>query len=518
MKRNSKPQDQFKVYERNGQLVFALDNEMMLPENVPVRLVSAQLEELDYRKLYEAYSPFGRKSAADPRVMFKVMVYGYLCQIYSSRKLEEACRYRIDFLWLLEGEHIPDHATFARFRTGRSAEAVEDLFYQYVRLLQEQGETDHETVFIDGTKLESTAGRYTFVWRKSVEKQLAKVKKQVEAALSVHTLPELEQHLEQAAEELAFVHGKGKRKSEEQKAWERLDALRRRWQNYETQLSIMGKGRNSYSKTDPDATFMRMKDDHMRNGQLKPGYNVQIAVNSEYITGVDVFSNRTDSGTMVPFLKTLQREHGEKYASVTADAGYERLGNYLFLRSNGQLSFIKPANHEQKKQRKFRKQIGRVENMAYSADEACFTCAHGRRLPLYRECTELQDGHFVTTAWYRCEDCRGCPLRAQCCQAKNREQPKVLRINRTFQELRNDSLNNISTERGIYLRLCRSIQVEEAFGLLKTDFGFRRFLTRGNAKVRAELFFLALAFDLKKLWTKRENGRLQTHLSRLKTT
>lgn len=173
---------------------------MMLPENVPVRLVSAQLEELDYRKLYEAYSPFGRKSAADPRVMFKVMVYGYLCQIYSSRKLEEACRYRIDFLWLLEGEHIPDHATFARFRTGRSAEAVEDLFYQYVRLLQEQGETDHETVFIDGTKLESTAGRYTFVWRKSVEKQLAKVKKQVEAALSVHTLPELEQHLEQAAE------------------------------------------------------------------------------------------------------------------------------------------------------------------------------------------------------------------------------------------------------------------------------------------------------------------------------
>ena len=158
-----------------------------------------------------------------------------------------------------------------------------------------------------------------------------------------------------------------------------------------------------------------------------------------------------------------------------------------------------------------------MENMAYNADEDCFTCAQGRRLPLRRECTELQNGHFVTTAWYRCEDCGGCPHRAQCCQAKDPEQPKVLRINRTFQELRNDSLKNISTEQGIYLRLCRSIQVEGAFGLLKTDFGFRRFLTRGKAKVRSELFFLALAFDLKKLWMKRENGRQQTHLSRLKT-
>ena len=130
--------------------------------------------------MYRAYSSKGRKSAADPRVMFKVMVYGYQCGIYSSRKLEEVCRYRVDFMWLLEEENVPDHATFARFRTGRCASAVEDLFYQYVRLLETQGETDHETVFIDGTKLESVAGRYTFVWRKTVEKQLAKVKEKVQ--------------------------------------------------------------------------------------------------------------------------------------------------------------------------------------------------------------------------------------------------------------------------------------------------------------------------------------------------
>ena len=492
-------------------MVLALDHEKILPENAPVRLASAQLEELDYRKLYRAYSPKGRKSAADPRVMFKVMAYGYQCGIFSSRALEEACRYRVDFMWLLEEENPPDHTTFARFRTGRCAEAVEDLFYQYVRYLEAQGETDHETVFIDGTKLESAAGRYTFVWRKSVEKQLAKVK----AASPVSTLAELENYLAQAAENIDFVHGTGRRKSAEQKEWERLDELRCRWADYEEKLRIMGERRNSYSKTDTDATFMRMKEDHMRNGQLKPGYNAQIAVNSEYITGVDVFSDRTDFGTLVPFLRTLQRQHGKKYDSVTADAGYERLGNYLFLEANGQMSFIKPASYEQQKSAKFRKQLGRMENMAYDADEDCYTCANGRRLPLRRECTELRNGREVTTAWYRCEDCTGCPLREKCCQAKDAEKPKELRVNKTLQELRKFSQENISTERGVYLRLCRSIQVEGAFGLLKSDFSFRRFLTRGRKNVRIELFFLALGFDLKKLWMKRENGRLQTHLSQL---
>ena len=480
----------------------------------PVRLTSAQLEELDYRQLYRAYSPKGRKSAADPRVMFKVMAYGYQCNIYSSRGWEEACQYRVDFMWLLEDENVPDHATFARFRK-RCAAEIEDLFYQYTRLLEEQGETDHDTVFIDGTKLESAAGRYTFVWRKAVEKQLTKVKEKVRAALSLDTLAALQEYLTQTGEGIVFVHGTGKRKSAEQKEWEALDELRRRWEEYEEKLVIMGDRRNSYSKTDTDATFMRMKEDHMRNGQLKPAYNVQIAVNSEYITGVDVFSDHTDFGTLVPFLKTLQRQHGKKYDSVTADAGYERLGNYLFLESNGQLSFIKPTNYEQQKSAKYRKQLGRMENMGYDADEDCYTCANGRKLALCRECTELQNGREVTTAWYRCEDCKGCALRERCCQAKDAEQPKELRVNKTLQELRKTSQENITTERGIYLRLCRSIQVEGAFGLLKTDFGFRRFLTRGKANVRTELFLLALAFDLKKLWMKRENGRLKTHLSQL---
>jgi len=359
----------------------------MLPENAPVQLTSAQLEELDYEKLYRAYSARGRKSKVDPRVMFKVMVYGYQCGIYSSRKLEEACRYRIDLKWLLEDEKEPDHSTFARFRTGRCGEAVEELFYQYVKLLEKQGETDHETVFVDGTKLESCAGRYTFCWRGSVEKHLEQVGAKVFRLTGMKKRQSLNEYLSQQREQIEFVHGKGKYKSKEQRRWEELDALCKRWEECENLLKIMGNTRNSYSKTDPDATFMRMKDDPMRNGQLKPAYNVQIAVNSEYITGIDVFSNRTDFGTLVPFLKQLQRRHEARYKEVTADAGYESLENYLYLEENEQLSFIKPANYEAQKTKKFKRQIGRIENMTYDLQEDYFTCAEGRRLLLSRETT-----------------------------------------------------------------------------------------------------------------------------------
>ena len=511
---NEKPkQNQCSVYERRGQLVFGLNCEIRIPENAPVRLVSAVLEELDYKELYRAYSPKGRKSAVDPQVLFEVLVYGYLCGIYSSRKLEEACRYRVDFMWLLGDEKAPDHSTLARFRTGRCREALEELFYQLVRKLEEMGETDHRTVFVDGTKLESRAGRYTFVWRKNVEKQLGKVKEQVRQQTGLTTPEALASHLEDTVQSIRFVHGSGKRKSPEQKSWENLHRLLERWRAYEQQLGVMGETRNSYAKTDEDATFMRMKEDHMRNGQLKPGYNVQIAVNSEYITGIEAFSDRADARTLKPFLRRLERFHQTRYEEVVTDAGYESLDNYLYLESTGQTCFMKPTNYDQKKSRKFQKQVGRVENMAYDPEEDSFTCAQGRKLTLRRECTEQREGQLVSTAWYRCEDCTGCPCRSQCCRAKDPTQPKELRLQKTFWEKREQTTQRIVSKRGIHLRLCRSVQVEGAFGLLKSDFGFRRFLTRGRANIRAELFLLVMAFDLKKLWMKREHGRLKTRVS-----
>ena len=513
---NTNRKEKYNVSVENNQLVLVLNSEILLPEDAPVRVTSAQLEELDYRKLYEAYSSKGRKSVTDPRVLFKVMAYGYQCGIYSSRKLEEACKYRIDFMWLLENGKAPDHSTLSRFRTGRCAEAVEDLFYQYVRLLEKQGEVDHKSVFIDGTKIESRAGRYTFTWRGTAEKNLAKAKQKVWEQTGCKTLSELENLLFSKAERITFVSGKGKHKTESQREWEAITHLCQQWRKYEEQLAIMGEGRNSYSKTDTDATFMRMKEDHMRNGQLKPGYNVQIAVNSEYITGIDAFSNRTDVGTLIPFLHKLEMAHKQRYEEVTADAGYESEENYLYLEANGQMSFIKPSNYEAQKTKKYRSQIGRIENMRYDKEEDCFICAEGRKLCCRKVSTEVKQGTPVTRAWYRCEDCRNCPQREKCCRKQDVNAAKEVIMKETFWEKRQQSLENITSERGIQLRMNRSIQVEGAFGLIKNDFGFRRFLTTGRKNVQIELLFLALGFNLKKRWMKQQKRRLKTHYSEKK--
>ena len=189
----------------------------------------------------------------------------------------------------MEDQKTPDHSILSRFRTGRCKEVVEDLFYQVVCKLEGMGETDDKSVFLDGTKLESRARRYTFVWRKSVEKHLAMVKDKLKSMTDLTTSAAMGSMLKQEGENLTFVCDKGKHKSQAQRDWEEKQALLERWEQYEAMLSIMGKEQNSCSKTDIGAAFMRMKEPRMRNGQLKPGYNVQIAVNSEDITGIEAF-------------------------------------------------------------------------------------------------------------------------------------------------------------------------------------------------------------------------------------
>lgn len=269
---------------------------------------------------------------------------------------------------------------------------LEDLFYHLVGKLEAMGETDYHMFFIGGTKLESPTGRYTFVRRKSGEEYLAKGKKQVRRETGLTSPVALQSHLDDLGAGIDFVHGSGKRKSPEQKEWERLSgqgqALQERWEGYEKSLVIMGKSHNNYSKTDEDATFMRMKMDYMRNGQLKPGYNSQIAVNSEYITGIMDFPDQMDVKTLKPFLRLLEGFHRVRYEEVVADARYESLENYLYLDATGQNCFIKTTNYDQKKNEKFQKQIVRIENMTYDPEEDCFTCAQGRKLTLCRECTE----------------------------------------------------------------------------------------------------------------------------------
>ena len=500
--------------------------EISIEKDELFRQVSAQLEELDYRELYSAYSGKIRKSQVEPRVLFEILVCAYALGVYSSRKIEMLCRNHVQFLLILDGQEPPDHTTIARFRSGkRTGEAIKHLFEQQVNWLEKQKETDHEAVFIDGTKLESKANRYTFVWRKTVERELKKIKEELKDKLKdflseneyltlkkvKERMNELDREIKEAGIEVK--RGRGHHKPAIVRLRDEISKLVQRWEAYEEKKRILGEGRNSYAKTDPDATFMHMKEDHMRNGQLKPGYNVQFAVNSEYITGIGVFSHRTDYATLPPMLDKMAITHGCRYKRVVADSGYESLLNYRYLQKHEQLAYIKPNNYESSKTRKYRQQIGRAENMVYYEPEDYFLCHEGRMLVRISDTRETEKDETTRTIFhYRCEDCSNCPSRAFCCKAKDSQTQKQLVICWEKEQLRKASLERITTEEGKLLRVNRSIQAEGSFGQMKHNRGFKRFLTAGCVKVETELHLLALSQNILKFISKCNRECEQTHL------
>ena len=465
--------------------------------------------------------------------MFKILTYAYSQNIYSSRKIETACRRDINFMWLLAGQKAPDHSTIARFRTGFLLEACEDLFYQMVRRLAAMGELSKETVFIDGTKLEACANKYTFVWKKSVGKWEEKMFSKVETAITLINqeymknftitkesrtadLQRIMEFLDHYCHEnqICFVHGKGRRKSIHQRYHELFRRFLDRQLLYDLHNSRFG-DRNSYSKTDVDATFMHMKDDHMRNAQLKPGYNVQIGVDSEYIVAADIFSDRNDVWTLVPFLKTMEKKLGFKYPSVTTDSGYESEEGYEFLKENGQVPYIKPQTYEKWKRRSFKKDISKRENMAYDEEKDHYICHAGKYLkPIFIKTQKSKSGYKSEVTVYECENCSGCPHKEKCTKAKGN---KRLYVSKNFIAKRQESYENIKSDTGIKYRMNRSIQVEGAFGVLKSDYEFQRFLLRGKTKVKLEFLLLSLGYNINKLHAKIQTNRTESHLFEVKT-
>ena len=279
-------------------------------------------------------------------------------------------------MYLLEGKPVPDYATFARFRSIHFAPCAKRILAEMSNLLYELGEISGESIFIDGTKIETCANKYTFVWKKAVtknqEKLLIKIADLIAECEQLYGIQIVYgdtvkmKHVKRLRkklyalkqeENIVFVHGIGKRKTRLQKNIETLEDYLDRLKGYTKKLHICGK-RNSYSKTDPDATFMRMKEDAMGNGQLKPAFNLQQGVDSEYITWLTVGPQPTDTTTLIPFLKETEEYLAFKYKKVIADAGYESEENSVFLDKNQQLAFIKPSNYEKSKTRKYKNDIG----------------------------------------------------------------------------------------------------------------------------------------------------------------
>lgn len=515
--KNKLPQKDYGTSERNVQLLidesFA---EKVIPADDSVRLLDKIVERMNLRALWSTYDARGRKPATPPRIMLKIVLYANMENNYASRKIRSACQRDINYIWLLEGYPAPSHFEIARFRSQRLSKCADELFAQLVTMLHEMGEIEYEHLFVDGTKIEANANKYSFVWKKSTNKYEARLEEKTARVLPdlcnkygimAGDLDELLLALE-AKVDFPFVHGRGKRKSELQRDIELLLSFAERKAKY-TRYNETFRGRNSFSKTDPDATFMHMKEDHMRNAQLKPGYNVQLGVEGEYITGVDVSSERSDQLTLIPLLETMQG-YGADYTDVTADAGYESEENYSWFEVAEKVCYIKPQNYERSKTKKYKSNMALRENMAYDADLDEYTCQAGQKLRAkYVSERKSKSGYVAEITHYECDDCSGCPHKKSCTRAKEN---RKLQVSKRFVQQRAKSLERITSEQGILLRMNRSIQSEGAFGVIKQDYGFRQFLLRGHIKVRTEILLVAMAYNINKLHAKIQQERTGSQL------
>lgn len=539
MRKKDIVQTDYTLYGDNYQLKLPLNIDCIIPKDDSVRLLSHIVEEMNLEKIYETYSRV-RENKITPRHMLKIMLYANMNCTYSSRDIEQACKRDINYMYLLGGAPSPDHATIARFRSIHFAPVSEHIMAEFALFLANNNEISLENLFIDGTKIESVANRYTFVWKKTLTKNMDKMMKEIPSfflkceqdfcikiiyqdKIRMYHLKKLLKKLKKLAidEDITFVTGKGKRKNPIQKAIEKLTVYIERLKKYTKDLHILGE-RNSYSKTDNDATFMRMKEDHMRNGQLKPAYNIQFGVDSEYVVWISAGPQPADTTTLIPFIKSFEEHTNFKYSKIIADAGYESEENYVFLEENNQLSFIKPTNYETSKTRKYKNDIGRVENMIYDKENDFYICKNNKKLLVSGTKTrKSKTGYESEITCYTCEDCSSCQYKRSCIKGNNSKLPleertKRLETSKLFHEKRKDSFERISSPLGCELRMNRSIQAEGAFAQVKQNMKFKRFLCRGNQNILAECILVAIAKNIIRMHNKIMNDKRGMHLHPIK--
>lgn len=539
--------------------------ELNLPDDDPVYTLKKILEDIDFSSLTARYSSKGR-TGYNPIMMYAIVTYANMRGVKSVDRIVELCERDLAFIWLARGQK-PKRDAFYDFLDKRlTSDVLNDLHYQFVRRLEKEGLVTLKELFIDGTKIEANANRYTFVWRGSINYHLAGLLETIDKLYTSYNdfiftngydekyeleqatmfviegmdkvwevikknrqrkrtnkkklsnnkrieidncspleLLRLQENLMKIAkgEKISFVTGKGQRKPEIQKLYEKLENCGERLMKYKECFEIMGKERNSYSKTDMEATFMRMKEDHMLNGQLKPAYNVQIAVENYFIIHTYVSNDRTDYNTLIPVLEKHKKAFEFYPKATTADSGYCSEKNLLFLRENNITPYIKLPTHEKRKTRAYQNDIGKHYNMRYCAEEGDFYYCHdGRKLEHITTERRKNNGYVQTYEVYGCDNCGGCPHKSECLYKYNeetdKEKNKIMKINKLWEELQEESHANIESEKGILNRQIRSIQTEGHFGDIKENENFRRFHYRSSDKVYREFLLFAIGRNINK--------------------
>lgn len=499
-----------RAYHQHQGLLIPPTWEELIGASDPVRLVSAVVDKLDLQALLAKYSATGRPSY-HPKLLLKVLVYAYVNNLYSSRRIEEACRTHIHFIWLCGAER-PDHNTIARFRTDRLGAVLKEVFTQVVKMLVEQGLTSIDEVYTDGTKIESVAGRYTFVWRKSVEKNTAKIAAQLEElwnyaeGIARHELEPLRPQEFQAVDPVAVqqtierIQEAIKDKVVDKKVKQKLNYAGRNWPKnvaqYQQRLEEMGE-RNSLSKTDPEATFMRMKEDHMGNGQLKPGYNLQISTHKQFVVNYSLHQKPTDTTTLPAHLQAHKEAFSSLPKKLCADAGYGSEQNYAHLEQGGVEAFVKFSHFDSAVRGSKPMSAAAGKGMHWNEEHQEYLCPQGHHMPWVGVAKRTTStGYEQILAQYTApSQCSTCPLRDACAINKGQQ---VHEVSHRLEHYRQVAYAKLTSEEGIAHRKRRPHDVESVFGNVKSNHGLRRFLLRGLDKVTIETGLALLAHNLRK--------------------
>ena len=506
----------FRPYNPKQNLLFPQRLDEDIAENDPVRVVDAVIDGLRLDNFKKLYKEQGR-CPYHPKMMLKVIIYGYMNNLYSSRKIEATLKRDIHFIWLA-GYEKPDHNTINRFRN-RVKDEINAVFTQLVLVLLEKGFIRLDVEYIDGTKIESKANKYTFVWRKSTETNRAKLLEKIGVLLTQiddciaqentdenqpqnftpTELKDIAAKLNESLQRQPAPKTKEEKKvlSEKKKQIKKLEEHAGKLAEYDEKLEKLGE-RNSYSKTDEDASFMRMKEDAMNNGQTKPGYNLQISAENQFITDFALFPNPTDTLTMIPFFNSFFNRYGHFPKVAVADAGYGSEENYRFMEEAGIEAYVKYNRFHIEHRPRYKPNPFHHDNFYYNPEEDYYVCPMGQHMTrIGTRHSKTESGYLSDNARYRAQNCNGCPLRCMCYKAKGDR--RIIEVNHRLNQLKRKAAERLTSEEGRRHRGRRCIEPEAVFGQMKYDMHYRRFRHFGKDKVTMDFAFFAIAFNLKKM-------------------
>ena len=459
----------------------------------------------------------------NPVNMLKTVLFGFMTSGYCSlRELEDNCKVNIRFMYLMDHQ-TPSYRTFGYFINEILQDKIENIFNDINHAIFNDEHVDLQHLYIDGSKFEANANKYTWVWKKATEKFRYKLYEKITAEIEeinaeiawsgvqITTNPEyVPDYLNEIVEQLVllweldtstFVYGSGKRKSKEQRHYEHLTTFCQKLQEYIQKIEICGPNRNSYSKTDNSATFMRIKTDYMGNDQLLPAYNVQIGVADEYIAVVDVNHYRSDMDCFVPLMEHFKQTYGFYPIYPVADAGYGSYNNYIFCEQNGIEKYMKfPMFKKETKDQKYHEDPFRAVNFRID-EQGVMRCPNDKAFHfLYRK-NVRGNQYGRKEELYECEDCSGCPYAEKC---KKTDKNRTVRINQELTSMHQEVIENLESIHGVLLRMNCSIQTEGTFGIMKNDRWYKRIVRRGIHSVKLEVLLMAIGHNLYKYQKKDE--------------